>query len=131
MRVKVFYEPVFEATVLFMTATSPATIEKWLLKHRKGINKIEGYDTLSGSVTLLDEIDKEGRKSREYIVIVEDKKDFYTLLHETNHLTTHIMVDRMIPPTQENDEVRAYIQNYWFRTLWRFMNNKKVKLKHK
>lgn len=130
MKVKEFYEPVFEVSVLFMTDTSPEQIDKWLKKHRK-VRETEGYDTTAGSVSFLDDVDKQGRKSREYLVIVEDKKGFYTLLHETHHLANHIMHDHMIPIRQENDEVAAYIQNYWFRTLWRFMNNRVMYLKKK
>lgn len=129
MKVKSFYEPVFEATVLFITDSTPAEIETYL-KKKKNTTVIDGFDSTAGSVTFLDETDKQGRKTREYMVIVEDKKGFYTLLHETHHLATHIMHDRMIEIRQENDEVAAYIQNYWFRTLWRFMTDKKVTYKH-
>jgi hypothetical protein len=128
MRVKEFYEPMFEATVIFMTETTPMEIDKYL--KRRGYIP-QGYEEVAGSVTLLDKTDKQGRKTREYLVVVEDKKAFYTLLHETHHLASHIMNDRMIPIGRENDEVASYIQNYWFRTLWRFMNNKVVVLKNK
>lgn len=128
MKAKSFYDPVFRVNVLFMTDTTPSEIDKWLKRNRNA-SSTEGYDTTAGSVSFLDEETKKGGKTREYLVIVEDKKAFYTLLHETNHLTTHILHDRMIPIQQDNDEVRAYIQEYWFRTLWRFMNNKKVTLK--
>lgn len=128
MKVKSFYDPVFRVNVLFMTDSTPSEIDKWLKRNRNACST-EGYDTTAGSVSFLDEETKKGGKTREYLVIVEDKKGFYTLLHETNHLATHILHDRMIPIQQDNDEVRAYIQEYWFRTLWRFMNNKQVTLK--
>ncbi len=127
MKVKSFYEPVFETTVLFMTDCTPSEMKAYLKKKKYSID-VEDYSDLAGSVTFLDEEDKKGRKTREYLVVVEDKKAFYTLLHETHHLATHIAHDRLIPIRQENDEITAYIQNYWFRTLWRFMNNKKVTL---
>lgn len=130
MKVKSFYEPIFRVDVLFMTETIPEEIDKYLKKHRRAQETV-GYGTTAGSVTLLDEINNKGHKTREYLVIVEDKKAFYTLLHETHHLATHILHDRLIPVTQDNDEVAAYIQEYWFRTLWRFMNNKVVRLKTK
>lgn len=130
MKVKKFYEPVFETSVLFMTDCFPADIDKWLKRNRNVILSA-GYDTLAGSVTFIDEVDGKGRKTREYMVVVEDNKAFYVLLHETHHLTTHIMHDRQIPIRQDNDEIAAYIQNYWFRTLWRFMNKKVVVLKTK
>lgn len=130
MKVKTFYEPVFETTVVFMTDCVPGDVEKYI--KRKKYDPQEGsWDSLAGSVTFLDHTDSKGRKTREYLVTVDNKKAFYTLLHETHHLATHILNDRMIPIRQENDEVSAYIQNYWFRTLWRFMNNKKVILKKK
>lgn len=130
MKVKTFYEPVFEATVIFMTDCLPTEADKWV-KRNRNCNLETGYDRLAGSVTFIDNEDNKGGKTREYLVIVESKKAFYVLLHETNHLTTHILEDRQIPINKENDEVRAYVQNYWFRTLWRFMNNKQVVLKRK
>lgn len=130
MKVEEFYEPVFEVSVLFLTDTTPDEVDVWMKKNRDG-TVLGNLEKNSGSIYLLDNTDKKGRVSREYVVIVEDKKGFYTLIHETHHLASHIMEDRLIPIRQENDEVSAYIQNYWFRTLWRFMNNKEVVLEKK
>lgn len=127
MKAESFYEPVFRTTVLFMTDCIPEEIKTYLKDKHYSIDT-DDYSSLAGSVTFLDDVDKKGRKSREYLVVVESKKDFYCLLHESHHLSTHIANDRMIPIKAENDEVLAYIQEYWFRTLWRFMNNKKVVL---
>lgn len=129
MKIKKFYEPIMTADVIFITDSTPVAIEKWM---KRKYNRIaEGYDSLAGSVTLLDETDKKGRRTREYLIIVEGKKDFYTLLHETVHLTQHILRDRMISVREDNDEVFAHYQTYWFKQLWRFMNNKEVVLKKK
>lgn len=127
---KLFYEPVFETTVLFITDSLPCEIDDYLKKH-KYATQTAGYDTTSGSVTFLDETDGKGRRTREYMVVVEDRKSFYTLLHETHHLANHILNDRGIGINNENDEISSYVQTYWFKTLWRFMNNKKVTLKNK
>jgi len=129
MKVKSFYDRVFETTVLFMMKTTPKEIDAYLIRHGYA-EGTSGYGETKGSVTFLDQTDSKGRITREYLLIVEDKKDFYCLLHETHHLATHIMHDRGIPIRQDNDEVAAYIQNYWFRTLWRFMNNIKVTERH-
>lgn len=132
MKVKTLYEPIFGVDVTFATECSSSELEKWLKKKRRtSFAEDSNYDSLAGSVTFLDEVDKKGRKTREYLVVVEGKKDFYTLLHECHHLATHIMIDRMIPVNENNDEVAAYLQTYWFKQLWRFMNNRKVVYKTK
>jgi hypothetical protein len=62
-----------------------------------------------------------------YIVTIENKKDFYGLLHETLHLVKNIFADRRIAFTAENDEVIAYYQTYWFKILWRAINKRAQK----
>lgn len=122
MKIKKFFEPVLESTVWFATDTTPEQLKNYIQKRTGKI--AEGYDSLNGSVTVLDITEKNGGVYREYLVNVEKKKDFYTLLHETVHLVGQILDDRMIPIRKENDEIFAYYQTYWFKTLWRFMNKK-------
>lgn len=129
MRVKKLYEPIFRTDVIFITESDPKQVHDYLKKI--GYHDKSFYDSTSGSVTLLDKTDHLGRQTREYLVIVEGKKDFYTLLHETIHLVHHILSDRMIPVNEKNTEIIAYLSEYWFRTLWRFMGRKIVKLENK
>lgn len=130
MRVKRFYEPMFRTDVIFIVDSNPIEIEKYC-KEKLHFRSAEGYDKLAGSLTILDEKDKLGRLTRSYLIIVEDSKNFYTLLHETHHLAADIMETLQMPIRRDNDEIAAYLHEYWFRTLWRFMNNKVVKLERK
>ncbi|MEK9207719.1 MAG: hypothetical protein AAB922_04505, partial [Patescibacteria group bacterium] len=54
-----------------------------------------------------------------YIVYMENKDDFYGLLHECLHLVKLVFIDRQIPFVSENDEAIAYYLCWWFKTLWR------------
>jgi hypothetical protein len=54
-----------------------------------------------------------------YVVSMENRDDFYSLLHECVHLVKHIFADRQIPFDARNDEAIAYYQTWWFKKLWR------------
>ncbi len=79
-------------------------------------------ETCEGSLSTADYKDKQGRKFRDYIIWVENKKGFYALLHETLHLVRHIFDDRGVPFRSENDESIAYYHMWWFKKLWRTLN---------
>lgn len=57
-----------------------------------------------------------------YTMSLEDNKDFYTLMHECLHLVCRIFTDRGIPFVSENQEAMAYYQCYWFKRIWRKIN---------
>lgn len=67
-----------------------------------------------------DIVDKKGL--RYYVIHLDDKKDFYALLHECVHLTKRVFQDRGVPFNAENDEAIAYYMTYWFKRLWRRLN---------
>ncbi len=95
---KKFYEPIYFANVIL------------------DVSKMDGR--LDACVETVE--DKE--KKVHYIVHVEDKKDFYSLMHECLHLVKRVFTDRGIPFDDKNDEAIAYYFTYWFKTLWRAMN---------
>lgn len=123
MKVKKFYEPILKVTVYFITDSIPSEVKNFINK-RSDKRASNDFDMLEGSITLLDKTDSRGRKFRDYLINVEDKNDFYVLLHESVHLVGWILEDRNISVKKENDEIFAYYQEYWFKTLWRFMNKK-------
>ena len=116
------YEPIFQAEVAFVHGTSAAEL-KALFKN-KNIADDEFYDNMDGSISLIDTQEKDGGKTREYLLWIRQKRDFYALMHETLHLVRHILADRGIPFDSNNDEVIAYYHTFWFRKLWRTMNKK-------
>ena len=117
------YEPIFQAEVRFVWGASAAEL-KALFKKTKTIVNDQFYDTMDGSVSLIDTEEKDGGKTRDYLVWIRGKKDFYSLMHETLHLVQHILTDRNIPFNAENDETIAYYHTFWFRKLWRVINKK-------
>lgn len=77
-----------------------------------------------GEVESVDVVTKDDKIFRKYRVFLENKKDFYTLIHETVHLVEKIFTDRGIAFTKENGELIAYYQTYWFKEIWRKINKK-------
>lgn len=71
--------------------------------------------------------DKKGNLILRHVMILENRKDFYTLMHECLHLVKGIFVDRGIPFSAENDEAVAYYQEYWFKRIWREISKKSNK----
>lgn len=53
---------------------------------------------------------------RRYHVHLDDNRDFYALVHECHHLVYRILRDRNI---EASDELLAYYQSYWVKTIWR------------
>jgi hypothetical protein len=121
MIVKKIYEPILTADVIFIFDCKVKELENWY--KRKNLVKEDSYDLLSGAVT--DYVDKD--KYKYYIIWIENKKDFYTLFHESIHLVRRIMVDRNVPFNETNDEFIAYYETFWFKKLWRIMSkNRKI-----
>lgn len=75
----------------------------------------------NGGLTVFDKVEKKGT-FRYYLINLENKKDFYSLMHECIHLVKAVFTDRGIPFTSENDESIAYYHSYWFKRIWRKIN---------
>lgn len=57
-----------------------------------------------------------------YIVWIENKIAYNSMVHETLHLTRMMFQMLNIPFTAKNDEMIAYYQNYWVRVFWNKMS---------
>jgi hypothetical protein len=53
----------------------------------------------------------------EGIMWMHKKPDFYTLCHECAHVAFHIMHNKGIPVSYENDEGMAYMIEFWFKSV--------------
>jgi hypothetical protein len=82
-------------------------------------------DMLEGFVQAIDINEKEGVTLRDYVICLDNKKNFYTLLHESVHLVNHILRDRNAYYDWHKDETFAYYQTYWFKRIWREINKGK------
>ena len=104
-----FYEPVFQAEI-------EVTIGK-----KNSDDKFDAY------VEDVDVKDKSGVWIAHYHLHLDNRKDFYSLIHETLHLVEHIFDGRELPFNKKTDEFIAYYQTFLFRTIWRKINEKKTK----
>lgn len=59
-----------------------------------------------------------------YVLTLENKKDFYVLIHECLHLVRRIFTDRDIPFNETNDELIAYYQSYLVKRIWKYLSKK-------
>lgn len=118
VRVHEVYEPVLMANVYFLYSGSQRDLRQWYSS--KGISS-DVDAKLKGYVELLDYTKEDSTVERSYIIRIEEN-DFYTLAHECIHLVRHILTDRGIPFTPENDEIIAYYHGYWLKRLWRLSN---------
>lgn len=116
---KFLYEPIFFADVIFIAGCSLDQLNKYLDK--KGYPS-DGAQKFNAYTCTFEKKLKGGNLQVKYLIWISDKKDFYALVHETNHLTQKILTDRGVPYTSENTEVIAYYQDFWVKRLWRLMN---------
>lgn len=113
---------VFTADV--WVVVGPDNLEAYYKKRDVGEGR-EGWNQYNGFVQAIDQKEKTGEIFREYLIYLEDKDDFYTLLHESVHLVNHILRDRNAFYNWDKDELFAYYQTYWFKKIWRLVNKKK------
>lgn len=106
---KTFYDKVFNATIGIEIAKPSRDV----------------FDAESG----IEEKQVKGGTLRRYVVTLQNRKDFYALIHETIHVVKNVFTDRGIPFTAENHEMIAYYQSYLFETLWRAINKPSGKKK--
>ena len=108
----------------------------WLIVGREDLDsfykkkKITGEtisaDRVLGFVQSIDITNNPGIIYRDYVMYLESKENFYTLLHESTHLVNHILRDRNAFYDWNKDEAFAYYQTYWFKRIWRAVNVKKT-----
>lgn len=116
MKTKSFYDNIFHRRVYAVWGTR-AELNKWTMKKFKmDIGQDDNYNGFHIDIT--------GGKGS--IVWLENKKDFYTLMHESVHLVRTIFEQLGITTDLSvEDEMFAYYQIYWFKTLWRWFGNLK------
>lgn len=102
-----FYDDVFSAKVIV------------------NIGHNDMLDTKFRGNICLSDITEDNKTTREYIMNLEDRNAFYTLLHESLHLVKNIFQDRGMIFNAANDESIAYYQEYWFKKIWRAINYEK------
>lgn len=126
MKSKVIFDPVYRTTLVFITDSSLTEANKKLKRMGLGQIPSEIY-VANGTMHYFDEEDYPKRvRGRIYLVWVKKNKDLVTLIHELSHLTIAILTEKGLPITDDNasSEAFAYYHQFWFTTLWEFMNKK-------
>jgi len=60
-----------------------------------------------------------------FLVWVDSRQNYYTMVHETLHLARIIMEYHGVPFNAENDEFIATYQTYWVKKFWHTMSKGK------
>jgi hypothetical protein len=124
MIAKKFYEPIFQTTIYFATDCDQKEFNEWVSK--KGVKVLETRSADGFCATFLLK-DKTGLEYAVDTVYIRHRADFYTLVHESAHLTKNILDLRGIPVESGNtNEIFAYLQTYWVQKFWRVMNPEKI-----
>ena len=117
--------PIYRVTVHFLTGDS-----KKAEKFCKGLALEDGW--AAGGVWEIEKKNKDNMIEKEFLVWIEDKTNFFYMVHETAHLVQRIFEFVGVTYSQTNKEAIAYYQEYWVRKFWHVMDKKvecKVKVK--
>ena len=111
----------YNAKVFFAHNCSHEEVAELLNKHLK-TKAIEfpEWKCMGGGTAAI-----ENKSNFAYIIWVREDKAFYTIVHECFHLVWRIFHDRFINCDFDNQEAFAYYMDFWVRTLWRIVHNKK------
>lgn len=117
MKIKNFYEPVYNTHLLFIYDCKPVEAENYL--NEKNIQRrLRGCTAQTGSYKVTRKTD--GEQSRYYIYIEKDTpdKELRALVHEIAHLIFMSLSDCGIYVTRDTDEIFAYYFDWWFGKLY-------------
>lgn len=113
MKIKTFKEPVYKTKVIALIATREE-LHKWLKKEKLSLRDFSNDAAIHFTI-------EEEDKRLTHHVWLEDRKDFYTLLHECIHLVSRRFQELGVDcDLTKGDEHFTYYVEYWFRNLWKF-----------
>lgn len=120
--VKHFYEPVYKTELWFLAGYTHEQFIGWLKKRNLKPPKVDISQDLGG----FDEFESGGKYPR--VLWIKKYGDYYTMVHEIIHLVLAVMYNKGVPIRKENEEVVAYLTEYWSKQLWRTMSKPLNKL---
>lgn len=85
------------------------------------VGKVLSDDRRDAEMVVEEKKTKDGTEVR-YVIKLTNKKQFYSLVHESLHLVRHVFVDRDIPFNKYNHETIAYYQEAIVKKIWRLIN---------
>jgi hypothetical protein len=113
-----FYVPIYDCHVFITIADDPVnSLNYYLRKNDDGEidYKIEGYCYKPNTGV-----------GKYYLFFSWDSLSNDTFNHEKSHLVENILENRNIKP---RDEVRSYLDGYISTRMYKFLNDRKIKLK--
>jgi len=131
MKIKKFFEPVYKFEMVFITDCTFDEANKALKKWGLPLISEDLVNTIGVALPLYEKDFPKIVRGYSYYIWVKSKKDFYCLLHEVTHMVIDTFENKglTIDTHKSSQEAFAYYVEYWFKTLWRFMNESKVKKK--
>lgn len=118
-------EPVYRYDVLFIAGCSFDKAKEELSKYGFKDCPVQMDDELGALIDLPEKEYPKAVKGTAFLVWIKSLKDFYTMSHETAHLAIRIFEDRKVPINDQTTEAFAYYQEFWNRSFWRMMSNKR------
>lgn len=112
--VKNYRDEVFKADVTLLVGNIKES-EHYL---KKFVNNANFIDAVGEVITMENKL---GHKKR--IIWILDKNNQFVLVHELIHLVRMIFEDKGIHFEKWNDELIAYYQEFWFKKIWRDLQN--------
>jgi uncharacterized membrane protein len=120
VKFKEFYDEVYFTTLYFYWGCTRDEVKRHI-DRKLNIDLKSDFDDLFHAESWVFTLDRHNY----YVVWVENKKNFYGLVHEITHTIFKVFNDRGIPICYENQETFAYYHEYWLRRLWKEMSKKK------
>lgn len=115
---KLISDPVFKSEVLFYLSENGSEAIAHAKKKYNVIIENPGFEGYKGTCV---ELFDPKSKITFWLVWVNDKKDWKTMVHEAAHVVFRILDRRGVKYTSENDETWCYLHEYFVSKFWHEM----------
>jgi hypothetical protein len=122
--VKIIFEPVYRHDVFFISGCSLKEANKILKKYDIGFTEAENPS--AGITGWFSHKDSKKIKGIVFAIWIENRNDFYSLVHETTHLCIKIfeLSNILIDSSPNTSEAFSFYLEHWVRRLWKEMSKK-------
>ncbi|MCX6724234.1 MAG: hypothetical protein NT155_03645 [Candidatus Staskawiczbacteria bacterium] len=126
MKIKIFYEPIYNTHLLLLYECNYIEAEHYFSKNKIRTDLIK----CSGQTGTYRVEKPDGSSQKRYYIYIEktDKgwiEDISTILHEISHLVFMSLFDCGIEINPKTDETFSYYFEWWFKTLINSLTPKK------
>src|SRR5260221_12283953 len=117
MKTKKFWDPVYRFELLFITDCSWKKASQFVKKYGIPPFPTDLVEGNGASIMLTEKQFPKKIKGSGACIWVENKKDFYCLMHEISHIVIEVFEMKGMKINNETTEAVAYYFEYWFREL--------------